>query len=158
MRKIAVIVLSALCLCFTSISCYPELSVQQYDKLKEDLAALNQQSDALESELARVNTELATIKERNTRVRAYVGFLVQLISTQNSESLLAGEFDVNALVTAKSELMTSAEALNDPDIVYFLSIVNAEKEAETVGAYYKAIEYCIKNIKQQLNTNGTNVP
>lgn len=146
--KSLIIVIAALC--FFAISCYPDLSVQQYDKLKEDIVKLDEKRTELEQELAATTAELEEIKEKNIEVRAYVDFLVQLVSTQNSEGLLKGEFDINALDEAKAELLASAEKLNDPDIEYYISIINPENEPETAGAYYKAIEDCLKDIKQEL--------
>jgi len=146
--KIIVIVLVALCLSLSS--CYPELSVQQYDKLKEDLAELDEQHTELETELELVKTELKEIKTRNQEIRAYIDFMVQLVSTQSSESLLKGEFDTGALIEAKEQLLTAAEILEDVDISYYLSLIDPENEDETVGVYYKVIEYCLKNIKQKL--------
>ena len=99
-------------------------------------------------------TELEEIKTKNTEVRAYIDFLVQLVSTQNSESLLEGEFDTNALIESKDKLLESAEKLKDSDIEYYLSLISPENEAETVGVYYKAIERCLKEIKQELAVNG----
>jgi septal ring factor EnvC (AmiA/AmiB activator) len=156
MRKIIIIAVSVLCLCFSVVSCYPELSVQQYDKLKEDISLLNEQTETLKTELEEVTAALNTIKEKNSEVRQYLDFMVQLISTQSSEGLLAGEFDVIALANAKDALVTAAGILQDSDISYYVSLIDAEKEAETVGAYYKAIEYCLKNIRQKLAVNGTN--
>jgi septal ring factor EnvC (AmiA/AmiB activator) len=146
--KSIIIVFIGLCL-FVS-SCYPELSVQQYDKLKEDLEKLDEQRTELEQEVAILSTELEDIKTKNTEVRAYIDFLVQLVSTQNTESLLEGEFDTNALVESKEKLLESARKLNDSEIEYYLSLINPENEAETVGVYYKAIEICLKAIKQEL--------
>ena len=137
-------------LCFLLSSCYPELSVQQYDKLKEDLQKLDEQRVELEQEVALLSMELEEIKTKNTEVRAYINFLVQLVSTQNSESLLQGEFDTKALVASKETLLESAEKLKDSEIEYYLSLINPENEAETVGVYYKAIEECLKAIKQEL--------
>ena len=94
--------------------------------------------------------ELEEIKAKNTEVRSYIDFLVKLVSTQNTESLLEGEFDTNALVESKETLLESAEKLQDSDIEYYLSLINPENEAETVGVYYKAIEICLKEIKQEL--------
>jgi hypothetical protein len=104
--------------------------------------------------VASLSTELEEIKTKNTEVRAYIDFLVQLVSTQNSESLLEGEFDTNALVDSKERLLESAEKLKDSDIEYYLSLISPENEAETVGVYYKAIERCLKEIKQELAVNG----
>jgi septal ring factor EnvC (AmiA/AmiB activator) len=153
--KSILIVFIGMCL-FVS-SCYPELSVQQYDKLKEDLEILDEQRtelkqevNSLSTEVSSLSTELEEIKTKNTEVRAYVDFLVQLVSTQNSESLLEGEFDTEALVESKEMLLESAETLKDSQIEYYLSLINPENEAETVGVYYKVIEDCLKEIKQEL--------
>lgn len=153
--KSILIVFIGMCL-FVS-SCYPELSVQQYDKLKEDLEILDEQRtelkqevNSLSTEVSSLSTELEEIKTKNTEVRAYVDFLVQLVSTQNSESLLEGEFDTGALVESKEMLLESAETLKDSQIEYYLSLINPENEAETVGVYYKVIEDCLKEIKQEL--------
>ena len=153
--KLLIIVFIGLCLIVTS--CYPELSVQQYDKLKEDLEKLDEQRTELAQEVSflsmevsSLSMELEEIKVKNTEVRAYIDFLVQLVSTQNTESLLAGEFDTNALVESKEKLLESAENLKDSEIEYYLSLINPENEAETVGVYYKAIEKCLKEIKQEL--------
>ena len=146
--KSLIIVLLSLCLLVSS--CYPELSVQQYDKLKEDLEKLDEKRTELEQEVNNLSTELEEIKEKNTEVRAYIDFLVVLVSTQNSERLLEGEFDTNALVESKEKLLESAEKLQDSDLEYYLSLINPENEAETVGVYYKAIETCLKEIKQEL--------
>ncbi|UCC17304.1 MAG: hypothetical protein JSU58_01810, partial [Dehalococcoidales bacterium] len=99
---------------------------------------------------ASLSMELEEIKAKNTEVRSYIDFLVQLVSTQNSESLLQGEFDTNALVESKEKLLEFAEKLQDSEIEYYLSLINPENEAETVGVYYKAIEECLKAIKQEL--------
>jgi prefoldin subunit 5 len=123
--------------------------------LKEDISVLNEQTETLKAELEQVTAELQSIKSKNADVRQYLDFLFKLIGTQSSESLLAGEFDVPALVNAKETLVTAAESLHDSDISYYVSLIDAEKEAETVGAYYKAIEYCLKNIRQKLAVNGT---
>ncbi len=124
-------------------SCYPELSVQQYDKLKEDLVKLDIQRQELEA-------QLTAIKAKNAKTLTYVDFLNKLVSTQSSEMILTGEFDVGSLINASSELMNIAESLGDNDIIYYLGLMNAENESQTVAAYYKAVEYCLKKIKQNL--------
>ena len=146
--KSLIIVFIGLCLLVSS--CYPELSVQQYDKLKEDLEKLDEKRTELEQEVASLTMELEEIKAKNTEVREYIDFLVELVSTQNSESLLKGEFDTNALVESKEKLLESAEKLQDSEVEYYLSLINPENEAETIGVYYKAIETCLKEIKQEL--------
>ena len=153
--KLLIAVFVGLCLCVSS--CYPELSVQQYDKLKEDLEKLDEKRSELEQEIAvlsvevaSLSTELDEIKTKNTEVRAYIDFLVELVSTQNSESLLEGEFDTDALVESKEKLLESAKTLQDSQIEFYLSLISPENEAETVGVYYKVIEDCLKEIKQEL--------
>ena len=147
-KKSLIVIFRGLCLFISS--CYPELSVQQYDKLKADLEKLDEKRTELEQEVSYLSMELKEIKAKNTEVRAYIDFLVQLVSTQNSESLLAGEFDTDALVKSKEKLLETAGKLNDGEIEYYLSLINPENEAETVGVYYKAIEGCLKAIKQEL--------
>ena len=149
-RKIITIVIAALCLSIGLSACHPELSVQQYDQLKEDIVKLDEERTALREEIDTLTEQLDTVKEKNAVVRKYVNFIVQLIATQNSESLLKGEFDVAALTAAKDALLEAANKLEDQDIHYYMTLIDEENEAETVGAYYKAIEYCIKNIKQEL--------
>ena len=146
--KVIFIVLLGVCL-FVS-SCYPELSVQQYDKLKDDLEKLDEKRTELEQEVESLSLELEEIKAKNSEVRTYIDFLVQLVSTQNSESLLKGEFDTNALVQSKEKLLESAIQLQDSEIEYYLSLISPDNEAQTAGVYYKAIERCLKGIKQEL--------
>ena len=140
-------------LCLFIASCYPELSVQQYDKLKEDIEKLDEKRTELEQEVALLSLELEEIKAKNTEVRSYIDFLVKLVATQNTESLLEGEFDTNALIESKEILLESAEKLQDSEIVFYLSLISPENETETVGVYYKAIETCLKEIKQELAIN-----
>lgn len=146
--KILVGVLIVLSLLLSS--CYPELSVQQYDKLREDLEALDIQRQELQAELEIVKTELTEIKAKNTQTYAYVEFLVKLVSTQSSERILIGEFDVGSLIDSSFALTMAAESLGDNQIDYYLGLMDRENESQTVGAYYKAIEYCLKNMKQNL--------
>ena len=146
--KILVGVLIVLSLLLSS--CYPELSVQQYDKLREDLEALDIQRQELQAELETVKTELTAIKAKHTQTRAYVEFLAKLVSTQSSERILIGEFDVGSLIDSSFALTMAAESLGDNQIDYYLGLMDRENESQTVGAYYKAIEYCLKNMKQNL--------
>jgi hypothetical protein len=147
-RKILLGVLIVLILLLSS--CYPELSVQQYDKLKEDLAELDVQHQELVNELVALEEEYATLKEKNAKTLTYVGFLVKLASTQSSERILTGEFDVESLVDLKDELMNYAENLGDNEIQYYLGLINRWNQSETVAAYYKVVEYCLKKMKQNL--------
>ena len=124
-------------------SCYPELSVQQYDKLRSDIAALDTERNDLES-------EVAALKSKNAESLAYVSFLEKLVSTQNSEKLLAGEFDTQSLINAKDELTALAANLGDNEIAYFLGLLKPDNNSLTVQSYYKVIEYCIKKLRQNL--------
>jgi hypothetical protein len=124
-------------------SCYPELSVQQYDKLRQDIAALDTERQGL-------RTELTALKAKNAEVLAYVGFLEKLESTQNSEKILSGQFDVGSLISANGELTSLANNLGDNEIVYFLGLMKPDNESQTVAAYYKIVEYCLKKMKQNL--------
>ncbi len=125
-------------------SCYPELSVQQYDKLKEDLVELDVQRQELQA-------ELAAIKEKDAETHAYVIFLEKLASTQISERILTGEFDVESLINSKAELMSAAESLGDNQVISCLESMDRENEnGQTVAAYYKVVEYCLKKMKQNL--------
>lgn len=143
-----------LILCVFMCSCYPELSVQQYDKLKEDLVELDEQRNVLEAELASVTEELETIKTSTKDIRMFVDFLAKLVSTQSSEMLLVGEFDTEALIEAKDELVASGDKLGDEDISYYLTLIDPENEDQTVAVYYKIIEYCLKNIKEKLTVSS----
>ncbi len=140
-RKILLSVLVALSLLLSS--CYPELSVQQYDKLRKDLAELDAQHQELEA-------ELTALEAKNAETLAYVNFLDKLVSTQKSEMILSGQFDVASLINSKAELTSIAESLGDGEISYYLGLMDAENKGQTVTAYYKVIEYCLKKMKQNL--------
>ncbi len=138
-------------------ACYPELSVQQYDTLREDLDKLDTERKELMVEVATLGAEraalqleLTEVKNKNVITGAYIDFLNKIVSTQSSEKVLAGGFDVEALIAAEAELITAAEELEDGEIVYFLGLLDPENESQTVSAYYKVIEYCVKRIKQNL--------
>ncbi|MFC2021402.1 hypothetical protein ACFLU1_06465 [Chloroflexota bacterium] len=138
-------------------SCYPELSVQQYDKLRDDLEALDVERQELQAEVAALKTEVDTLKTeievlraKNPVTSAYIEFLNKLVATQSSARILEGEFDAEALITAGLGLQLAAEELDDSEIIYFLDLMDAENESQTVAAYYKIIEYCVKKIKQNL--------
>jgi hypothetical protein len=147
-RKVLIGVLIVLSLLMSS--CYPELSVQQYDELKEDLAELDVQRQELVNELATLKEEFVALQAKNEQTLAYVGFLAKLVSTQSSARILTGEFDVDSLVDAKDELISAAENLVDNEIHYFLGLINRYNQSETVAAYYKVVEYCLKKMKQNL--------
>jgi len=131
-------------------SCYPELSVQQYDRLKEDLIALDVERQELQAELVAIKAEIAAIEAENAETLAYVEFLDKLVSTQSSEMILAGQFDVVALTDANAELAGIAERLGDNEIIYYLGLMDRDNESQTVAAYYKVIEYCLKKMRQNL--------
>ena len=115
----------------------------QYDKLKKDLVELDAQRQELEE-------ELTALKAKDAETITYVDFLNKLVSTQSSVRILTGEFDVGSLLDASTELMNIAVRLGDNDIIYYLGLMNVENESQTVAAYYKAVEYCLKKIKQNL--------
>ncbi len=146
--KILVGVLVALSLLLAS--CYPELSVQQYDTLRKDLAELDAQRQELEGKLAVIEAELTAFKAKNAETLAYAEFLDKLVSTQKSETILSGQFDVGSLIDSNAELMSVAENLGDNDIIYYLGLMNGDNESQTVTAYYKVIEYCLKKMNQNL--------
>lgn len=143
-------ILSGIFIAFSILftSCYPELSVQQYDQLKKDLAALDVERQELKEEMAAIRAQNA---EKSIIINAYVGFLEKLVSTQSSEKILTGEFDTQSLIDSKEELMSIAESLKDNNIILYLGSMNSENEENIVGLYYKVIEYCLKSIKQKLD-------
>lgn len=124
-------------------SCYPELSVQQYDKLRQDIAALD-------TERQQLRTELAALKTKNAKTLAYVVFLDKLESTQISVKILSGQFDTSSLINASANLTSMAKDLGDNEIVYSLGLMKPDNDSQTVQAYYKIVEYCLKKIKQNL--------
>jgi chromatin segregation and condensation protein Rec8/ScpA/Scc1 (kleisin family) len=151
-KKILIGLMIGLSLLFTS--CYPELSVQQYDKLKEDLKALDVKRAELETEIESLQANIAVIEANNAQVhaevRGYLSFLEKMVSTQSSERILTGEFDVESLVKAKETLKDLAADLEESKVFYYLDMMNTENESQTVGAYYKAIEYSLKEMKSKL--------
>ncbi|MFC1952828.1 hypothetical protein ACFLWR_01690 [Chloroflexota bacterium] len=136
---------------FLISSCYPELSIQQYDRLREDLETMDVERHELRTKNDSLETELVNIKAKNQEIRNYIEFMYKMISTQSSAKILEGEFDVESLITSKDELNVIAEELEDGQIIYFMSLMNPENESQTVSAYYKIVEYCVKEIKQNLD-------
>ena len=128
---------------FLVTSCYPELSVQQYDKLRKDLTDLDVQRQSLDK-------ELTNLKTKNAQTLAYVSFLEKLEATQSSEKILSGQFDAVSLINARGDLTTLANSLGDSDIVYLLGVMKPDNNSQTMAAYYKIIEDCLKKIKQNL--------
>jgi len=124
-------------------SCYPELSVQQYDKLRSDLATLDTERKDLEA-------EVATLKAKHIESRAYISFLEKLVSTQSSEKILTGEFDTKSLINAKDELTALAANLGDNEIAYFLGLLTPNNDGLNVQSYYKVVEYCLKKLRQNI--------
>jgi glycerol-3-phosphate responsive antiterminator len=132
--------------------------VQQYDKLKEDIEELDIQRQQLEAQVSVLEAQITTLEDRNKVLREnnavildYIDLLNRLVSTQNSEKILYGQFDTDALIKAKEMLIEEAETLPDSEnIVYFLQLMNSENQSHTVGAYYKVVEYSVKAIKQRL--------
>ena len=124
-------------------SCYPQLSVQQYDKLRQDIAALD-------TERQQLSSQLTGLKEKNAETLAYVQFLEKLEATQSSEKILSGKFDVGSLLNAKAELTSLANNLKNNEIVSFLDLVKPDNDSQTLAAYYKIIQICLNKIKQNL--------
>ena len=125
-------------------ACYPELSVQQYDKLRKDIAALD-------TERQQLSTELTALKAKNAQTRDYVAFLINLESTQISVKILSGQFDAGSLISASGNLTSQAKNLADnSEIIYSLGLIKPGNDSQTVQAYYKIVEYCLKKIKQNL--------
>jgi len=131
-------------------SCYPELSVQQYDKLREDLEALDIERQELRVKATALENELVDIKAKSQAISAYIELMHELVSTQSSAKILEGEFDVESLIGSGDELTRAAEELEDSEVIYFLSLMDPENESQTVSAYYKIIETCVKKIRQNL--------
>lgn len=148
-KKLLIGFLLALSLLFTS--CYPELSVQQYDKLKEDLETLDVKRAELEIQIESLTENIELLKAenavKNAKTVKYVRFLEKMISTQSSERLLSGEFDVDSLVNSKETLDEMAEELGDSKVTYYLELFDSDNASQTVAAYYKTIEYCFKEMK-----------
>ena len=151
-KKILIGSLMTLCLLFSS--CYPELSVQQYDKLKEDLEALDMKRVELEAEVESLKTDIVTLmmaqQAENSENRGYIAFLEKMVSTQSSERILTGEFDVASLVESKDILIETAKDLEGSNILYYLELMDSDNETQTVAAYYKTIEYCFKEMRRIL--------
>ncbi len=144
-------------------SCYPELSVQQYDQLRADLEAMDVKRQELVDEVIalewqvgvlqeQVATLVADIEARQAIDRdnlAYIGFLDKLVSTQ-TEFILKGRFDIEALVDASENLTAAAAELTNSDITYYLGLMKPDNQIETVAAYYKIIEEAVKKIRMNL--------
>lgn len=138
-------------------SCASELSMQEYDELQEDLTNMEAErnelwaeANRLEAEANRLAGELNETRTRNAEALAYARFLDRLLSLQTSELVISGEFDVETLTDAAPELIAAAEELHDPDVIYYLELIKPDNEDQAVAAYYKAIECCMKKIKQNL--------
>ena len=151
-KKILIGSIMSLSLLFTS--CYPELSVQQYDELKEDLVELDVKRAELEAEVESLKADIMALQAaqiaKKTQTRGYVVFLERMVSTQSSERILTGEFDVESLVNSKDVLIETAKDLKGTNISYYLELMTSENESQTVAAYYKTMEYCFKEIKKIL--------
>lgn len=160
-RKIVIAVLIFLSLLIAS--CYPELSVQQYDQLKADLEALDVQRrdlveevialsgqvEALQAQVANLIGDVKANKLHDLAALAYIDFLDKLVSTQ-TELILRGQFDIEALVEASEELMEEAAGLENSEIIYYLGLMTPDNQIATVGAYYKIIEETVKKIRTHL--------
>jgi len=155
MKKVLVGILLILSLLLAS--CYPELSVQQYDELREELAVMDIERNELKERLVAMDKErgelvmdLAVIEVKNAETLNYVQFLGEVLSVQSPQMILSGEFDVAAVVAHKDELIIAADKLEDSEIVYYLGLMNPDDESQSIGAYYKVIEYCLKTMRRNL--------
>ena len=154
MAKKTVFIIAIVAVSLLLNSCYPELSVQQYDKLRNDIATLDierkQLEETLEAERAQLEATIMAEKAKNEESLAYVNFLAKLVSTQNTQKILTGEFDTASLISAKTDLTELADSLGDNEITYFLGLLKPDNDGLTVQSYYKVIEYCLKKLKQNL--------
>jgi len=160
-RKITFAVLIFLSLLLAS--CYPELSIQQYDQLKADLEAMDTQRHELIEEVVGLEGEVAALQKQvaildaemdaddalELETLAYVEFLDKLVSTQ-TEFILKGQFDIEALVDASDNLTEAAAGLENGQISYYLGLMQPDNQIETVAAYYKIIEEAVKAIRMNL--------
>ncbi|MFC2025493.1 hypothetical protein ACFLTG_03710 [Chloroflexota bacterium] len=158
-KKILVSVLLVLSLLLSA--CYPELSVQQYDKLRAELEAmdierqeLRAELTAMQAEMAGMQVEMADDKSRDAETRAYVEFLDRLLTEQRGAMILYGNFDIAVVIAAvfeyKDELMSAAEELEDRKIVYYLGLVEPDNGNQAIAAYYKIIESCLQKVRENL--------
>ncbi|MFC1941553.1 hypothetical protein ACFLWL_04075 [Chloroflexota bacterium] len=154
-KKMLVGVLLVLSLLLSA--CYPELSVQQYDKLRAELEAmdierqeLRTELTAMQVEMAEMQVEMADDKSRVAETRAFVEFLDRLLAEQRGAMILYGNFDIAAVIAAvsdhKDELMSAAEELGDSKIVYYLGLVDPDNGDQAIAAYYKIIECCLQKV------------
>ena len=133
-------------------SCYPQLSVQQYDKLRQDIAALDTERQKLGENVTALSGNLTALKSKNTETLAYVAFLDKLETTQVSQKLLVGQFDADAVLKDSANLTAMAKDLGDYDIIFFLDSMKPKNESQTMQAYYKIVEYTLKKIKANLDS------
>ncbi|MFC1918804.1 hypothetical protein ACFLWW_02375 [Chloroflexota bacterium] len=150
-RKVLVGVLVIFSLLLSS--CYPELSVQQYDKLRKDIEELDTQRNELEAKVISLEAEITELKEletKNVETLAYASFLEKVVFISSLEVIVSGEFDAETLVNSAEELKSAAEELRDNEISYYLGLIEPDNESQSIAAYYKVIEYCLKKMKQTL--------
>ncbi|MDP2730674.1 MAG: hypothetical protein Q8O55_09335 [Dehalococcoidales bacterium] len=145
-----ILVVSLLALSLLLLSCYPELSAQQYDKLRKELAELDARRQELEAKNQVLEAELTAFKEKNTETLTYVKFLDKLVTTQKSEMILSGQFDARSLISSSANLTSFAESMEDGDINFYLGLMKPENESQIVTVYYKVIEYSLKKMRQNL--------
>ena len=151
-KKVLVGVLLALGLLLSS--CYPELSVQQYDKLRTELEAMESERKELRVELATIKLEKAENEAKNeaknAETLAYVEFLDTLLSAQRGVMIVYGHFDVAVIPDFKDELARVAEQLGDSEIAYYVGLIDPENEGQSAKAYYKIIECCFQKMRLNL--------
>jgi len=131
-------------------SCYPELSVQQYDKLRAELEAMDIERNESKAELAAIQAEKADFDANKAETLAYVEFLDTLLSAERGAMILYGQLDIAAVSDYKDELASAAEQLGDSELTYYVELIDPDNGSQSIAAYYKIIEGCLQKIKQNL--------
>jgi outer membrane murein-binding lipoprotein Lpp len=148
-KKILIGIMMIMSLLLTS--CYPELSVQQYDQLKEDLKNLDVKRIELEAEIAALEQQITAIQQENAETRRYlrdnIAFLEKIVATQSKTRVLTGEFDIESLVDAKGELLALSGNITGSNISYYLEMMKSDNQTQTVAAYYAVLENCFKQMR-----------
>ena len=147
-KKVLVGVLLVLSLLLSS--CYPELSVQQYDKLRAELEAMDIERNELKAELAAIKAEQADFDANKAEILAYVELLDKLVSTERGAMIRYGQFEVAVVSEYKAELTSAAKQLQDDEITYYLDLIDPNNRGQSIAAYYQIMERCLQKIEQNL--------
>jgi len=131
-------------------ACYPELSAQQYDKLRAELETMDIERQELKAELTAMKVEQADDESRDAETRAYVEFLDKLLVAQRGAMIVYGDFDIAVVSDYKDELVSAAEELGDSQITYYLELMDPDDRSQSIAAYYKIIEQSLQKIKKNL--------